>query len=73
MPQQRKLTPHEQEEAKRLLQLKANKKMVKDNLALSTGKALLLKDLSNIMTKAKSGSSRNDLEAAVKQLTDKHG
>ena len=73
MPQQRKLTPHEQEEAKRLLQLKANKKMVKDSLSQSTGKALLLKDLSNIMTKAKSGKSRNDLEAAIKQLTDKHG
>lgn len=73
MPQQRKLTPHEQEEAKRLLELKANKKMVKDSLSQSTGKALLLKDLSNIMTKAKSGRSRNDLEAAVQQLMNKHG
>lgn len=57
----------------RLLQLKANKKMVKDNLAMSTGKAIVLKDLSNIMTKAKSGNTRNDLEAAVKLLCDKHG
>ena len=47
--------------------------MVKDKLAMSTGKALLLKDLSNIMTEAKSGNTRNDLEAAVKQLCDKHG
>lgn len=46
--------------------------MVKDNLAISTGKAILLKDLSNIMTKAKSGNTRNDLEAAVRQLCDKH-
>ena len=73
LPHQRKLTPHEQEEAKRLLELKANKKMVKDNLVQSTGKAILLKDLSNLMTKAKSSRSRNDLEATVKKLTDKFG
>ena len=73
LPHQRKLTPHEQEEAKRLLELKANKKMVKDNLVQSTGKAILLKDLSNLMTKVKSSRSRNDLEATVKKLTDKFG
>ena len=44
--------------------------MVKDHLAKSTGKAIILKDLSNLMTKAK---SRNDLEATVKKLTDKYG
>ena len=47
--------------------------MVKDSLANSTGKAILLKDLSNLMTKAKSSKSRNDLEATVKKLTDKYG
>ena len=73
MPQQRKLTPHEQEQAKHLLELKANKKMVKDKLAKSTGKALVLKDLTNLMTKAKSSQSRNDLEETVKKLMDKYG
>jgi len=53
--------------------LKANKKMVKDDLAKSTGKAIVLKDLSNLMTKAKSSNSRNDLEATVRKLIDTHG
>ena len=66
LPQQRKLTNEEKEKARRLLQLKANKKMVKDDLQSSTGKAALLKDLSNLMTKTKSDSTRNNLEVAVK-------
>ena len=47
--QQRKLTNEEKEKAKQLLQLKANKKMVKDDLQSSTGKVVLLKDLSKQM------------------------
>jgi len=47
--------------------------MVKDDLAKSTGKAIVLKDLSNLMTKAKSSNSRNDLEATVRKLIDTHG
>jgi hypothetical protein len=54
LPQQRKLSNEEKEKAKRLLQLNANKKMVKDDLQSSSGKVILLKDLSNLMTKAKS-------------------
>ena len=73
LPQQRKLTNEEKEKAKQLLQLKANKKMVKDDLQSSTRKVVLLKDLSNLMTKTKSESTRNNLEVAVKQLTEKHG
>ena len=73
LPQQRKLTNEEKEKAKQLLQLKANKKMVKDDLQSSTGKVVLLKDLSNLMAKTKSESTRNNLEVAVKQLTKKHG
>ena len=47
--------------------------MVKDDLQSSTGKVVLLKDLSNLMAKTKSESTRNNLEVAVKQLTKKHG
>jgi hypothetical protein len=36
------------QEAEKLLNLNANKKMIKDKLAASTGKAIVLKDLSNI-------------------------
>ena len=73
LPQQRKLTPHEQEHAKYLLEMKANKKMVKNDLVESTGKSIVLKDLSNLMTKARCNNTRNDLEATVKKLTDKFG
>lgn len=55
LPQQRKLTMEETKKAKNLLQLKANKKMVKDDLQSSTGKIVLLKDLSNLMSTAKIG------------------
>ncbi len=73
LPQQRKLTPHEQEHAKYLLEMKANKKMVKNDLVKSTEKSIVLKDLSNLMTKARCNNTRNDLEATVKKLTDKFG
>ena len=44
-----------------MLVLKANKKLVQDKLATSTGKAILLKDLSNINSRMKKGDTRNDL------------
>lgn len=56
-----------------MLALKANKKMIQDKLSGMTGNVVLLKDLSNISARMKAGNTRNDLEAAVKQLTDKHG
>ena len=56
-----------------MLSLKANKKLVQDNLTKTTGKTVLLKDLSNIVAKMKSGNSRNDLQECVKNLTDTYG
>lgn len=38
-----------------------------------TGKVILLKNLSNLSGKMIAGRMRNDLEAAVKLRTDKHG
>ena len=73
LPRQRKLSADEEAEAAKLLSLKANKKMVQDKMAGMTGKVVLLKDLSNLSGKIKAGRTRNDLEAAIKQLTDKHG
>ena len=67
------MSAEEEGEAARLLSMKANKKMVQDKMAGMTGKVILLKDLSNLCTKMKAGKTRNDLEAAVKLLTDKHG
>lgn len=73
LPHQRKLSLGEQEKAKELLAIKANKKMIKDKLEKQTGKVVTLKDLSNIMTQSKFESNRNNLELAVKQLCEKHG
>lgn len=67
------MSDEEKEEAARHLSLKANKKMLQDKLARSTGKSIILKDLSNLKEKMKAGKSRNDLDTAVKQLSEKHG
>ena len=73
MPKQRKLSADEEEEAMRLLDLKCNKKMLKDKLSQESGKVVLLKDLSNLSTKAKSSKTRNDLQSTVRELTEKYG
>ena len=73
LPQQRKLSHSEKEEAEKLLGLKANKKMIKDKLAAATGKAVILKDLSNIRLAMNAGNTRNDSSATVKKLTETYG
>lgn len=47
--------------------------MVKDQLAAKTGKAIVLKDLSNIRLQMNASNSRNDLNEMVKKLTEKYG
>ena len=42
-------------------------------MATVTGKAVLMKALSNPNGKMKAGRTRHDLDTAVKQLTEKHG
>ena len=53
--------------------MKANKKMVQQQLCQETGNVVLLKDLSNIALTAKKGKSRNDLDATVQVLMEKYG
>ena len=53
--------------------MKANKKMIQQQLSHETGNVILLKDLSNIVTDYKSGKSRNDLNSTVKLLMDTYG
>ena len=67
------LSNEEKEEASKYLTLKANKKMIQDKMAASTGKAIILKDLSNLSTRLKCSNTRNDLSSAVQQLSEKHG
>ena len=61
------------DKAATLLEMKANKKMIQQQLCKETGKIILLKDLSNIATANKSGKSGNDLNSTVTLLMDTYG
>jgi len=53
--------------------MKANKKLIQEEISKETGKIVILKDICNIATAAKQGKSRNDLDVSVQTLTDKYG
>ena len=53
-----------------MLSLKANKKLIQDKLANTTGKVVLLKDLSNISSQIKTGDTRNDISESIRRLTE---
>ena len=72
LPQQRALNKEEKAKAARLLEMKANKKLVQQ-LCQETGNIVLLKDLSNIATANKQRKSRNNLDVTVTTLMDKYG
>ena len=46
----------------------ANKKLVQQETSKETGKAILLKDICNIITAAKQGRSRDNLDITVQTL-----
>ena len=73
MPQQRKLPAEVKENATRLLHMKANKKLIQQEISKETGKVVLLKDICNMNTAARRGRSRNNLDVAVQTLKDKYG
>lgn len=73
MPSQRKLPAETKAKASSLLQMNANKKMIQSQLSQETGKVILLKDLTNIATEVKQGSSRNSVDAVVHNLMGKYG
>ena len=73
LPTQIKLPPDAKEKAAKLLEIKANKKMVQQQLTSETGKIVLLKDLSNITTCANKGKTSNDITQCVSILTDTYG
>lgn len=55
-----------------MLQLRANKKLLREQLEVQSNKAVTLRDLSNLAARKKQGCSRNDLEATVKLLQNKY-
>ena len=73
MPQQRSLSKEAKVKAAKLLEMKANKKMVQLEMSQETGNVVLLRDLSNIMVSQRKGKTRNDIDASVKLLMDKYG
>ena len=68
MPQQRKLDTDELHDAKLLLPVRANTKLVQQHLQTTTGKSVKLKDVSNIATTARHTDRSNDLNDVVAQL-----
>ena len=73
LPRQRSLSEKDKENTKKLLELRANKKLIRQQLTQVSGKIVLLKDISNIASQAKEGKSRNDLTAVVKDLIEQYG
>ena len=71
MPQQRKLPVELKEKAVALLRMKANKKLVQQEISKETGKVILLKDICNLITAGNQGKSRNNLDITVQTLKDK--
>ena len=51
MPQQRKLPVEVKEKATTLLRMKANKKLIQENISKETDKVVLLKDTCNVLLK----------------------
>ena len=52
LPRQRKLSPEDEEQAKKVLEMKGNKKLLQ-NYFLNQGKKITLKDISNLDQKCR--------------------
>lgn len=72
LPQQRRLPLALRDEARELLKMKANKKLVQHYVVEKSGNLATLKDLSNIMQGCQA-DSRNDLHTFVDRLRNKYG
>lgn len=57
-------------EARALLQMKVNKKLLQQHLSSTTGKVVTLKDISNIQSEENAGC---DLDALVTRLRESEG
>ena len=68
LPCQRQLNDTERQEAKELLHMKVNKKLLHQDLSEKTGKVVILKDISNIQMEISSKSNGNNIDALVTRL-----
>ena len=73
MPKQRRLDPDTKQEAVKMMNLKANKKMLQNHLIHMTGKPIILKDLHNIHGQSKPNQTCDFQELAneMKQVKGK--
>jgi len=67
-PQQRRLDPEQLEHAQTLVSVRANSKLIQEHIQTTTGKVILLKDISNIAYKFRHHSMPNNLTDVLKQL-----
>ena len=61
------------DEVKHLLELKVNKKLLRDHVSNKTGKIVTLKDIANVQTAVRGNKSRNDLKSVVEMLQKEPG
>ena len=72
MPKQRRLQPEMMKDASRILQLKANKKMVQNHFSSITGKVITMKDVHNVAAKAKP-KMKNDFQELIQEMKKVNG
>ena len=73
LPQQRALPEELKAKVSNLMRIRANKKLLQEQISSESGKVVLLKDLSNIHQKQKLNIGANSLEGTVKQLKATYG
>ena len=73
LPQQCRLPAEAKQKVASLLQMKANKKLIQQEVSKDTGKIILLNDIYNIATAFKQCKTQNNLDMTVQMLTDKYG
>ena len=73
LPKQRKLDEASKGQAKELLKLKVNKKLLQEHLSSTSGKVVTLKDISNIQSELGTKSSGNNVDDLVTHLRSNEG
>ena len=74
LPQQRRLQEEDRNEAKVMLGLKANKKLLQNHLSKKSGNVVILKDLHNLSSSSSSKESNiTEIQKTIDKLNEKPG
>ncbi|CAC5411152.1 unnamed protein product [Mytilus coruscus] len=68
LPRESRLPEEELREAEKLVSLQVNNKLMRDHLQDKTGKKVILKDISNIISKVNASKKSDDIESLVSKL-----